>query len=58
MTSKDQQHRYESMSKGQELVESMLPRRLHEGAFGSQDRLLPTCITSYRNLLHTALPFG
>lgn len=31
MTSKDKQGQYESMSTGQELVESQLPKRFHEG---------------------------
>lgn len=31
MTSKDKQSRYEEMSAGQELVESQLTKRLHEG---------------------------
>lgn len=32
MTSKDKQSRYEEMSAGQELVESQLTKRLHEGS--------------------------
>eukprot|EP00952_Eustigmatos_sp_NYUAD-ZCMA_P012726 50995-Eustigmatos_ZCMA.PRE.1 len=40
MTSKDKQAKYEDMSKGQEIVESQLLKKLHEGLQSCVQRVL------------------
>ncbi len=57
MTSKDKQHVYESMSAGQELVESQLIKRFHERAWVWVVRKVTNlAISIHRHTLPTHIP--